>query len=147
MVVVGPGSLYTSILPNLLIPDLVSALRTTRAFRVFVCNVATQPGETDGYNLEQHLAAVENHIGKDLFDLIVANDNFEGNLVGEISWVRSSTQGNMTPVYTTDLSNPDVPSHHDPIKLSDTLIALLEERTGPLEMPPLNNFNNVSGLN
>jgi uncharacterized cofD-like protein len=147
MVIVGPGSLYTSILPNLLIPDLVSALRTTRAFRVFVCNVATQPGETDGYNLEQHLAAVENHIGKDLFDLIVANDNFEGNLVGEISWVRSSTQGNMTPVYTTDLSNPDVPSHHDPIKLSDTLIALLEERTGPLEMPPLNNFNNVSGLN
>jgi uncharacterized cofD-like protein len=147
MVIVGPGSLYTSILPNLLVPDLISALRTARAFKVYVCNVATQPGETDGYNLPQHLSALEKHVGQDLFDMIVANDNFDGELPDEISWVRAPAQGYSTPVYTTDLSNNELPSHHDPAKLSETLIALLEERTGPLELPLVNQVNNVSGQN
>ena len=147
MVIVGPGSLYTSILPNLLVPDLVSALRTARAFKVFVCNVATQPGETDGYNLEQHFSALEKHVGKDLFDIIVANDNFEGPLGDEVSWVVAPSQGYSIPVYTTDLRNSELPSHHDPAKLSETLIALLEERTGPLELPLINHVNNVSSQN
>jgi uncharacterized cofD-like protein len=147
MVIVGPGSLYTSILPNLLVPDLVSAIRAARAFKVFVCNVATQPGESDGYNLEQHLTAVEKHVGKDIFDLIVANDNFEGDLVDGVSWVRSFSPGYTTPVYATDLINRELPSHHDPAKLSETLIALLEERTGPLDVPTLNHVNGVSGSN
>lgn len=147
MVIVGPGSLYTSILPNLLVPDLVSALRAARAFKVFVCNVATQPGETDGYNLERHLIAVEKHIGKDLFDMIVANDNFEGKLLDGVSWVRAPSQGYGTPIYTTDLRNSELPSHHDPEKLSKTLIDLLEERTGPLEVPKIEHVNNVSHKN
>ncbi|NIN68394.1 MAG: hypothetical protein GTO63_27540, partial [Anaerolineae bacterium] len=46
MIVVGPGSLYTSVLPNLLVPDISQAIKSSRAFRVYVCNVATQPGET-----------------------------------------------------------------------------------------------------
>jgi uncharacterized cofD-like protein len=144
MVIVGPGSLYTSILPNLLVPDLISALRTARAFKVYVCNVATQPGETDGYNMEEHMSALEKHVGKDLFDMIVANDNFEGVLEDHVSWVKAPAEGFSTAVYTTDLRNGELPSHHDSAKLSETLVALLEERTGPLEMPLINHGNNVS---
>jgi len=147
MIIVGPGSLYTSILPNLLVPDLVSALRATRAFKIFICNVATQPGETDGYNLLKHMKSIEKHVGGDLFDLIVANDNFEGLLVEEVSWVRTPAQGYSTPIYTADLVNNEIPSHHDPKKLSATLIALLEERTGPLELIDQNHVNNVSETN
>ena len=147
MIIVGPGSLYTSILPNLLVPDLVAALRASRAFKVFICNVATQPGETDGYNLLKHMQSIEKHVGGDLFDLIVANNNFEGSLVEEISWVRTPAQGYSTPIYTADLVNNEIPSHHDPKKLSATLIALLEERTGPLELLNHNHVNNVSESN
>ncbi len=147
MIIVGPGSLYTSILPNLLVPDLVSALRASRAFKIFICNVATQPGETDGYNLLKHMQSIEKHVGGDLFDLIVANDNFDGNLVEGISWVRAPAQGYSTPIYTADLVNNEIPSHHDPKKLSATLIALLEERTGPLELLNQDHVNNVSESN
>ena len=55
LIVVGPGSLYTSLLPNLLVPDLAEALRVSRALKFYVCNVATQPGETDGFDCCDHV--------------------------------------------------------------------------------------------
>jgi uncharacterized cofD-like protein len=147
MVVVGPGSLYTSILPNLLVPDIVEALKTTRAFRIFVCNVATQIGETDGYSCMQHLEAIETHVGKGLFDKIVANDCYSPELPDGISWVRDLNGVKRVPVYEADLVDKNRPSHHDSVKLSETLISLLEERTGPLDLPPLDDFDRVKGLN
>lgn len=63
-VVIGPGSLYTSVMPNLLLKDLVRALEITKAVRIFVCNVMTQPGETDGYTASDHVKAVLQHAGK-----------------------------------------------------------------------------------
>jgi uncharacterized cofD-like protein len=147
MVVVGPGSLYTSILPNLLVPDIVAALKASRAFKVFVCNVATQVGETDGYSCMQHVEAIETHIGKWIFDQVVANDCYSERLPDGISWVQDSSGVKRIPIYKTDLVDKDRPSHHDPVKLSETLISLLEERTGPLDLPPLDDFDRVRGLN
>ncbi|OGO17080.1 MAG: hypothetical protein A2Z14_09290 [Chloroflexi bacterium RBG_16_48_8] len=147
MVVIGPGSLYTSILPNLLVPDIVAALKATRAFRVFVCNVATQIGETDGFSCMQHVEAIETHIGKGIFDQIVANDCYSEKLPDGISWVQDSNGAMLIPIYKTDLIDKNRPSHHDPVKLSETLISLLEERTGPLDLPPLDDFAQVKGLN
>jgi uncharacterized cofD-like protein len=141
MVVIGPGSLYTSILPNLLIPDILAALKATRAFRVFVCNVATQMGETDGYSCMQHVEAIESHVGKGIFDQIVANDCYSEKLPDGIAWVQDVNGGKSIPLYHTELVDRDRPSHHDPAKLSETLISLLEERTGPLDLPPLDDFN------
>ncbi len=80
MIVIGPGSLYTSILPNLLVPDLAEAIRASRAFKVYVCNVAAQPGETDGYDCGQHLAALESHVGVGLVDGILVNNCILPNL-------------------------------------------------------------------
>ena len=62
LVVVGPGSLYTSLLPNLLVGDLARALCWSRAVKVYVCNVATQPGETDGYGVAAHVRAIREHL-------------------------------------------------------------------------------------
>jgi uncharacterized cofD-like protein len=61
LIVAGPGSLYTSIIPNLLIPEIVTALRASNAPKIYICNVATQPGETDGYSLDDHIQAIEAH--------------------------------------------------------------------------------------
>lgn len=73
LVVLGPGSLYTSILPNLLVPGVAAALRRTRALRLFVVNVMTQPGETDAYTAGDHLDAVIRQVGTGLVDGVVVN--------------------------------------------------------------------------
>ncbi len=133
MIVIGPGSLYTSILPNLLVPDIAAALRSTPAFRVFVCNVTTQPGETDGYSCAEHVRALFTHAGEDLFDLVVANDCIAGELPSDLQWVRPSADlDQLAPVYATDVAAADQPGKHDSAKLSQALIDLLQARTGPL---------------
>lgn len=72
LIVIGPGSLYTSILPNLVIPALGDALRSARGLRIYICNVMTQPGETDEYAAEDHLRAIVDHAGL-IADVIVIN--------------------------------------------------------------------------
>jgi len=72
-VVVGPGSLYTSVMPNLLIKGIAEALRCTKALRIYVCNILTQHGETDGFTAADHVCAIEAHAGKRLFDCVLVN--------------------------------------------------------------------------
>jgi uncharacterized cofD-like protein len=72
-VIVGPGSLYTSIMPNLLIPGIVDALQASSATKFYVCNVMTQPGETDSYTASQHVKAIYDHAGVGLFHYILVN--------------------------------------------------------------------------
>src|SRR3989442_4452073 len=72
LILIGPGSLYTSVLPNLLIKPITETIRESKALRVYVCNVMTQPGETDGYTAEDHLSAIIEHAGL-IVDLMVLN--------------------------------------------------------------------------
>ena len=85
LIVLGPGSLYTSLLPSLLVPGIRSALEATSGVRVFVCNVATQPGETEGYTLSEHLAALHAHGVGSLVDVVLANDNTTRSPAGRLS--------------------------------------------------------------
>lgn len=73
-ILIGPGSLYTSIIPNLLVPKLAEAIVQSNAVKLFVCNVMTQPGETDCYSVSDHLTAIHHHIGHHLFDYVIVND-------------------------------------------------------------------------
>ncbi len=135
MIVIGPGSLYTSVLPNLLVPRIVDAIRTSRAFKVYVCNVAVQPGETEGYNCPQHLQAIETHVGRGIVDIVVANDSSEGITYNGITLVDAAVDEiTQTPVYLAHLLDDEHPWRHDAEKLAEALIALLEERTGPLDL-------------
>lgn len=68
VIVLGPGSLYTSVLPNLLVPGIAETIRRSKAVRLYVCNVMTQPGETDGYKASDHVRALIEHAGKDIVD-------------------------------------------------------------------------------
>jgi uncharacterized cofD-like protein len=74
VVVVGPGSLYTSVIPNLLVDGMAQALTETQAVVLYVCNVMTQAGETDGMTCSDHLAAIIDHVGCNPFDYCVMND-------------------------------------------------------------------------
>jgi len=77
IVVVGPGSLYTSIMPNLLVRDIALALRASKAFKIFVCNVATEPGETDQYVASDFLSAIQRHVGYQPFDAVLMNTRLD----------------------------------------------------------------------
>ena len=74
MVVIGPGSLYTSIIPNLRVRGIVEALEESRAAKVYVCNIATQSGETDRYGVADHLEALQRHTFPTVVDYVMAND-------------------------------------------------------------------------
>lgn len=73
-ILIGPGSLYTSIMPNLIVPKLAQAIVESDAVKLFVCNVMTQPGETDNYTVSRHLDAIYDHIGHHLFDYVIVNN-------------------------------------------------------------------------
>jgi len=133
LIIVGPGSLYTSILPNLLVPDVIEAIQVSRALKVYVCNVATQPGETDSFTCRDHIQAIEDHAGGKIFDLIVANNNCAESLPENIQWVRvDEGLEKEYAIYQNDFINHARPWRHDSEKLSQTLIDLLQDRTGPL---------------
>ena len=84
LIVLGPGSLYTSLLPNLLVPELVNAISRSKAPRLYVCNLMTQPGETDGLDVEGHLRAIEAQLAslgvqQRLFSAVLAQEDLGAN--------------------------------------------------------------------
>jgi uncharacterized cofD-like protein len=133
MIIIGPGSLYTSILPNLLVPDISAAIQASQALKIFVCNVATQPGETDAFSCGDHIQALEDHIGGGLFDLLVCNENFDGGLLEGMEWVKLG-ENPITDyaVYQSDLVSPAEPWHHDEEKLAFILMHIFRTQTGSL---------------
>ncbi len=133
VIVIGPGSLYTSLLPNLLVPDLADAIRASRALKLYICNVATQAGETEGFSCNDHISAIEEHAGKRLFDIVLVNNKCDIQLPGDIEWIEIDQDLNTYyAVYSDDLVDPIMPWRHNGEVLSRVIIDLLEERTGPL---------------
>jgi len=133
MIVVGPGSLYTSLLPNLLVEDLLGAIKASRALKVYICNIATQAGETDLYSCYDHTRALEEHVGDSLFDIVLCNDNYEGELDSDSQWVHMDEKTMAdSRVHCSDLADASLLGHHDSEKLARKLIEILDEYTGPL---------------
>ncbi|NJD60071.1 MAG: uridine diphosphate-N-acetylglucosamine-binding protein YvcK [Anaerolineae bacterium] len=121
LIVVGPGSLFTSILPNLLVPDIAAAIRASRALKIYVCNVATQLGETEGYSCEDHVKVISDHVGTTLFDLVVTNDNFEAQLPPGTDWVKTTPEQELeVPIYRANFADTIQPWRHDSSKLART---------------------------
>lgn len=136
LVVIGPGSLYTSVLPNLLVPDLAQAIASTQAQTVYVCNVATQAGETEGYDVSDHLNALAQHIGSELVSTVLANHTFSGARPpgAGIDWVRLPRAESVAyRLVTRDLADREHSWRHDPVKLAQALVDLMNIRAFPEE--------------
>jgi uncharacterized cofD-like protein len=131
LIVVGPGSLYTSVLPNLLVRDIARALSVSPALKIYACNVASQLGETDGYVLGDYLQALQNHVPGLKFDVVLANDNFSATYpeAWGVHPVRLDCPpgADIPPVVTADLVDMNMPTRHDPHKLATHLLHLYEE--------------------
>jgi uncharacterized cofD-like protein len=133
LIIIGPGSLYTSLIPNLLVRDLSEAVRASQALKFFVCNVATERGETDQFTCLDHVTSVEKHVGKGMFDLVICNNYFHGHLGHDVDWVKMTPElQRYASVYCANLIDSDHPWRHNPNKLSKAVMDLFYERTGPL---------------
>ena len=134
MVVLGPGSLYTSIIPNLLIPAVRDAVGRTRAWVVYVCNVMTQPGETDGYTVADHVEALHRHGVAGMIDVVLVN---ESPVTGELA--RAYEAAGQAPVVVdaerletmgvrvarAPLARTEDVVRHDPGRLTEALLRIL----------------------
>ncbi len=133
LIVVGPGSLYTSLLPNLLVSDVLEAMRISKALKIFITNIATQPGETETYTCTDHVRSVEEVIGSGVFEVIVCNSWYDSQFNGVAQWVRvDAGMAQDARLYQADLADHHEPFRHDAVKLAQALIDLFNERTGPL---------------
>ena len=137
MVVIGPGSLYTSILPNLVVTGIAEALKDTRATKVYVCNVATQMGETEGYTVADHHEALVRHTFPEIVDYVVANSRMfqlGPHYFGAVVRIDGRAL-EYARLHTGDLTNPDFPVRHDSDKLAQVLMDVYHKtrknRTSP----------------
>ncbi len=134
MIIIGPGSLYTSILPNLLVPDLRAAIRTSKAVKIYICNIVTQAGETEFYTCSDHVRAIEEQLGKGVLDILLCNENENSPMtINGVKWVEVDERIRKdSRLYLADLRDREAPWRHDAVRLAQTLMDLYNERTGPL---------------
>lgn len=131
MIIVGPGSLYTSVLPNLLVEGIRRAIEVSPALKVYVCNVATQHGETDDFAVSDHYEALRRHVQGHLFHFVLANSNVSDALPAEwrskpVTVDRLAMNG--CRVITADVIAEENRYRHDSKKLADALIRVYYER-------------------
>lgn len=139
IIVLGPGSLFTSIMPPMLVEDIARAVkRNTTALKVYICNVATQPGETDGFGVIEHVRALQDHIGPGLFDYVIYNSNMEGEKLIKPEWDVTAIKLDESATVRfpkiqfvpADVVRDDNPLRHDPVKLAGAVMGLYERVAG-----------------
>ena len=137
LIVLGPGSLYTSVLPNLLVDGIVQAVRWSAGTVVYVCNVATQPGETDHFGASDHIHEVVQALGSGVLACTLVNSNTAPSIAIKPEWrvdavtfdsPRPGSQKPDVPVVTRDVVDDSNPLRHDPDKLAAALLEIARER-------------------
>jgi uncharacterized cofD-like protein len=136
LIVIGPGSLYTSIMPSLLLPEIVDAVRASAAIRLYVCNVATQLGETQEFDLADHVAALERHTSPGMIDVVLANNQFGARRPGaytaqpvRLRWPPAGASvavASQPRLVLEDVVDPDNAHHHDSVRLAAAVMHIYE---------------------
>ncbi|MEO0648590.1 MAG: gluconeogenesis factor YvcK family protein, partial [Cyanobacteria bacterium J06650_10] len=139
-IIVGPGSLYTSIIPNLLVPELVEAIAARQVPRIYICNIMSEPGETQGYTVSKHIEAIDRACGQYLFDAVLV----QKRLPSEEAIDRYLKEGS-TPVIldrkavidsgrriviANVMKESDTTVRHDPKRLAKVLVKWYERTRG-----------------
>jgi uncharacterized cofD-like protein len=141
LIVLGPGSLYTSLLPSLLVPGIRSAIEGARALRVYVANVATQPGETEGYTLSEHIAALSAHDVAGLVDIILANDDHDARVPEDYPAapvrIDMPAGGARPRLVLRGVVDPANAHRHEPRRLAEALVHLLDTQPAAQPVAPV----------
>ena len=139
IIVIGPGSLYTSVISNLLVGGIKAALQRTKAVKIYLCNIVTQPGQTDNYTASDHIKAIIKYLGEGILDYVLVNNNFPRKEIiekyrkedADIVALDENLEKNNVAIEVTDLienieqkrvlwEKQDL-IRHDPEKLADSI--------------------------
>ena len=139
LIILGPGSLFTSIVPNLLVRDIAAALASARGLKMYICNVAEEPGQTTGYSVPDHLNIIRHYAGDQSVDMIVANSNaLPGRDSPSPSLIPSKAIWEDTAVrILADVIDEEIPTRHDPAKLAATVTSAYQKHRGSRRRLPL----------
>jgi len=134
-IIIGPGSLYTNVIPNLLVKGVAKAIKESKAIKVYVSNIMTEPGQTDNYTLADHIQTIQDHVGTGVFDICLADSgeivpefvrryNQEGSEVVDLNKAKASSLGvkiierNMSCIRDGEI-------RHNPDAIASTIIELI----------------------
>jgi len=146
-IVIGPGSLYTSIIPNLLVEGVAEAIYASRAVKIYICNLMTQAGETDGYSAVHHLRALQSYLPAGSIDACVLNNQAIGTGLAK-AYLRSEAEtvlftretedevrrAGVIPVAAALLKDGELKARHDPDALARVVVSLANGVTGVQEL-------------
>ena len=125
-IILAPGSLYTSLLPNLLVPEISQAVAESKALKLYICNVATEPGETTHYGVEEHLEALKQHAPEGACNFVLVNDQTSvqsGNGSYELVKLPSEKREiDGVPIITADVIDVEIPYQHSAVKLAQAVM-------------------------
>jgi uncharacterized cofD-like protein len=131
LIILGPGSLYTSVLPNLLVDGIKRSIMASAAPKVYICNVATQHGETDGFDVAAHLSTIEDHIGKGILSYVLANSNIPDSIpkAPQSQAVRlDAGVNNGIRLVQADVISEENRYHHDSERLAQAVMRIYYDR-------------------
>jgi len=134
VIILGPGSLFTSVIANLLVKDVAAAIRRSKAKKIFLCNITTQPGETDSYTAADHTEAIIQAVGPGGCDMVITSNTLISG-----AWLAGLAESKSSPIVVepeamtalglehiaADVTDEDHPTHHDPVKLAALLQRVL----------------------
>ena len=136
-IILGPGSLFTSIIPNLLVEDIKEAIKRSNAYKIYVCNVMTQYGETDGFSASDHIKALHKIVGQPFINAAIINttippDEVLRRYMKENAEPVVADAGNVSrmgiTVYAEDLLDKGSYARHNPKKLTEVLLKVFKEK-------------------
>lgn len=128
LILLGPGSLYTSILPNLMVSGIASAVAASSAKKLYICNLTSQPGETDNMDSADHVEIIRDHLPETVLDGVICNNFYEGELPQNVSWCKISNKDNSgIRIFDDNLIDENYPWHHAPEKLTSIVIHAWED--------------------
>ena len=125
VIIAGPGDLYTSILPVLIIPDISKAIKNSKAKKIFIINVTNKPFETPNYCAEDYQKAVIRHLGFDPFSIYLINNNLDSPIPDNLKYHYVAAKTKPKKFIFRDLVKTDYSIHHDPDKLAEVVQQLI----------------------
>ncbi|OGD56513.1 hypothetical protein A2V71_02445 [Candidatus Berkelbacteria bacterium RBG_13_40_8] len=133
IIIIGPGSLYSSIIPNFLFKEINAAVGKSRAKKIFVCNVSTERGETENYDVSNHINCLVKHSNPKIFDICLVNNRLiqktSGRRLGEVKNITSDKNKiSKYEIVSADLIDNKNPLMHDSNKLANAIIKILERK-------------------
>jgi uncharacterized cofD-like protein len=133
IIILGPGSLYTSIIVNLMVDGVIEAIKSSKAYKIYICNIMTQPGETGGYSLRDHIEAIEKHSYKNIVDCVLVNN---ANIPDKL--IKRYKKHGATPVIVNkvDIDNvikrklfsDDFYARHNSVELAKAIMGIIAKR-------------------